>query len=196
MDLLQSSLSQRNVSIQLHIIRFAGQRVYHRFQETWGYVRRLLGLMISSNNRRTGSLYNYDQFVKSSPNFSSIWTYQIEEKLRDFHGVPVNAYIVSRRLAERGQRPLKPAYSAKLERIHPMSRQELRIHAGRKGKGVRCFSDETESCLTVMMEIESSTKGREILLCSFMWWTVCRDNPVTGKTALEFHVWTSNAITT
>ena len=95
--LLQFGLSQRNVSTQLHISRSAVQRVYHRYLETGGYVRRLRGPRYRVTTERQ------DRFIVTTSLRNRHQTsVQIQEQLRDFHGVAVSARTVRRRLVERG----------------------------------------------------------------------------------------------
>lgn len=118
--LLQSGLSQRNVSSQLRISRSAVQRVYHRYLETGGFVRRTGGPRYRVTTARQ------DQYiVTTSLRNRRLTSVQIQEQLRDFHGVAVSARTVRRRLNERGLKPHKPANGPKLTRAHRIARLEF-----------------------------------------------------------------------
>lgn len=118
--LLQSGRSQRDVSAQLHLTRSAVQRVYHRYLETGGFVRRRRPPPLRVTTERQ------DRFIAtSSLRNRHLTSVQIQEQLRDFHGVAVSARTVRRRLKERGITPHKPANGPQLTRAHRMARLQF-----------------------------------------------------------------------
>lgn len=115
--LIQAGQSQRNVSAQLNLSRSAVRNVYRRYLETGAFVRR------QGRPRSRVTTERQDRFiVTTSLRNRHLTSIEIQNQLRDFHGVSVSARTVRRRLKERDMVPHKPANGPKLTRAHRMAR--------------------------------------------------------------------------
>lgn len=143
--LLQSGLRQCDVARQLHLSRFSVRRVYQRFLQTGGFVRR----RGSGRNRCTSA--RDDRFVVSKSlrnRFSN--AVELQQQLQAVRRRAVSVSTVRRRLKERNIVARRPATGPKLTAAHRRARlQFARAHVNWTLDQWRAvlFSDETRVCL-------------------------------------------------
>lgn len=143
--LLQSGMRQCDVARQLNISRFSVRRMYQRFQETGGYIRRC------GSGRKRCTAERDDRFIvtRSLRNrFSN--AVELQQQLRSARGTSVSVSTVRRRLREKKIAAYRPAKGPKLTAHHRRDRlQFAREHHDWSLEQWRTvlFSDETRVSL-------------------------------------------------
>lgn len=143
--LLQSGMRQCDVARQLNLSRFSVRRVYQRFLETGGYVRR------HGSGRRRCTSERDDRFIVStSLRNRFLNAVELRQQLQTANRRTVSVSTVRRRLGERKIAARRAATGPKLTAEHRRARlQFAREHVNwtlEQWKAV-LFSDETRVCL-------------------------------------------------
>lgn len=143
--LLQAGVRQCDVARQLNLSRFSVRRVYQRFLETGGYIRR------HGSGRRRCTSERDDRFVVSYSlrnRFSN--AVQLQQELQAVRRRTVSVSTVRRRLKEKNIAAHRAATGPKLTAAHRRARlQFARDHVDWTIEqwGAVLFSDETRVCL-------------------------------------------------
>lgn len=143
--LLQSGVRQSEVARQLNLSRFSVRRVYQRFLETGGYIRR------HGSGRRRCTSERDDRFIVSRSlrnRFSN--AVELQQELRATRRRTVSVSTVRRRLKEKKITPRRAATGPKLTAAHRQARlQFAREHVDWTLDQWRAvlFSDETRVSL-------------------------------------------------
>lgn len=143
--LLQTGLRQVEVARQLNISRFRVQRVYRRFQETGGYIRR------HGSGRRRCTTVRDDRYIVSTSlrnRFSN--AVEVQQQLRATRRTAVSVSTIRRRLREKNLLPRRAATGPQLTAIHRRTRKRFsETHEPWTFNQWRnvLFSDETRVCL-------------------------------------------------
>lgn len=118
--LLESGLNQSEVARQLNLSRYSVRRVYQRYQETGGYVRR----PGSGSQRKTSE--RDDRFlVTQSLRNRHLNAVQLAQQLHHVRNVSVSRWTVRRRLAEQDLTAHRPANGPKLTTAHKQARLQF-----------------------------------------------------------------------
>lgn len=143
--LLQSGMRQCDVARQLNLSRFSVRRVYQRFLETGGHVRR------HGSGRRRCTSERDDRFIVSTSRrnrFSN--AVELQQQLQAARRTTVSVSTVRRRLREKKIAAHRAATGPKLTAEHRRARlQFARDHVNWTLDQWRAvlFSDETRVCL-------------------------------------------------
>lgn len=143
--LMQAGVRQCVVARQLHLSRHAVRRVFQRFEETGGYVRR------HGSGRRRCTSERDDRFIVSASlrnRFNN--AVELQQRLQQARRTSVSASTVRRRLREQNIRPYRAATAPKLTAAHRRDRlQFARDHLNWTLQQWRTvlFSDETRVSL-------------------------------------------------
>lgn len=143
--LLQSGMRQCDVARQLNLSRFSVRRVFQRFQETGGYIRR------RGSGRQRCTSERDDRFIVSTSlrnRFSN--AVELQQQLRSARRTSVSVSTIRRRLQEKKIAAHRAATGPKLTAQHKRDRLEFaREYVDwtiDQWKAV-LFSDETRVCL-------------------------------------------------
>lgn len=118
--LLQSGMRQCDVARQLNLSRFAVRRVYQRFLETGGYIRR------RGSGRRRCTSERDDRYIVSMSlrnRFSN--AVELQQRLRDVRRTTVSTSTVRRRLGEKNIAACRAATGPKLTTRHRQARLQF-----------------------------------------------------------------------
>lgn len=143
--LLQSGMRQCDVARQLNLSRFSIRRVYQRFQETGGYIRR------RGSGRKRCTTGRDDRFIVSTSlrnRFSN--AVDLQQQLRSARRTSVSVSTIRRRLREKKIAAYRPAKGPQLSAQHRRDRlQFARDHLDWSLDQWRnvLFSDETRVTL-------------------------------------------------
>lgn len=143
--LLQAGLRQVEVARQLNISKFRVHRVFKRFQETGGYVRR------HGSGRRRCTTAIDDRYIVSSSlrnRFSN--AVELQQQLRATRRTAVSVSTIRRRLREKNLLPRRAATGPQLTGDHRAFRKRFsESHEPWTFDHWRnvLFSDETRVCL-------------------------------------------------
>lgn len=143
--LLQSGMRQCDVARQLNLSRFSVRRVFQRFQETGGYMRR------RGSGRQRCTSERDDRFIVSTSlrnRFSN--AVELQQQLQSVRRTAVSVSTIRRRLREKKIAAHRAATGPKLTAQHRRERlQFARDHVNWTLEQWRAvlFSDETRVCL-------------------------------------------------
>lgn len=143
--LLQAGHNQRQVARELNMSQSAVSRVYRRFQETGGFVRR------PQTNRHRSTSETDDRFIVStSLRNRHLTDVDVQQELRRVRGVAVSQWTIRRRLKKANLTPKRPARGPKLSVAHRQARlQFAREHLNwtiEQWSSI-LFTDESRMCL-------------------------------------------------
>lgn len=143
--LLQTGMRQCNVARQLNLSRFSIRRVFQRFQETGGYVRR------HGSGRRRCTSERDDRFIVSTSLRNRFYNaVEVRQHLRATRRTTVSVSTVRRRLKEKKITAKRAATSPKLTAQHRRARLQFareHIHWTLDQWRTVLFSDETRVSL-------------------------------------------------
>lgn len=143
--LINAGQNQSQVARQLNLSRSAVRRVYQRFVQTGGFVRRH-----GSGRHRVTNRHDDHFVIMASLRNRHLNAVQLAQRLQSARHVTVSRWTVRRRLAERGLTAHRPANGPKLTTAHRQARlQFAREHLNwtiDQWKTV-LFSDECRICL-------------------------------------------------
>ncbi|XP_045448223.1 uncharacterized protein LOC123656597 [Melitaea cinxia] len=115
--LLQAGHNQRQVARELNTSQSAVSRVYRRFQETGGFVRR------PQTNRLRNTSETDDRFIVSTSLRNRHLTgVDVQQELRRVRGMAVSQWAIRRRLKKANLTPKRPARGPKLTAAHRQAR--------------------------------------------------------------------------
>lgn len=118
--LLEAGHNQSDVARRLNLSRYSVRRVYQRFQETGGYIRR----PGSGRQRRTSE--RDDRFLVSrSLRNRQLNAVQLGQELQEVRNVSISRWTVRRRLGEAGLTSHRPANGPKLTTAHRQARLQF-----------------------------------------------------------------------
>ncbi|KAJ8717886.1 hypothetical protein PYW07_005816 [Mythimna separata] len=118
--LLQSGMRQCDVARQLNLSRFAVRRVFQRFQETGGYIRR------RGSGRQRCTAERDDRFIVSTSlrnRFSN--AVELQQQLRSARRTSVSVSTIRRRLQEKKIAAHRAATGPKLTAQHRRDRLQF-----------------------------------------------------------------------
>lgn len=118
--LLEAGHNQSEVARRLNLSRYSVRRVYQRFQETGGYIRRP-----GSGRRRTTSERDDRFLVTRSLRNRQLNAVQLGQQLREVRNVSISRWTVRRRLGEAGMTSHRPANGPKLTTAHRQARLQF-----------------------------------------------------------------------
>ncbi|CAK1579570.1 unnamed protein product [Parnassius mnemosyne] len=143
--LLQSGMRQCDVARQLNLSRFSVRRVFQRFQQTGGYVRK------PGSGRKRCTSERDDRFIVTTSlrnRFTN--AVELQQQLRSTRRTSVSVSTIRRRLHEKSLTAHRPAKGPKLTAQHRRDRLDFaRNHCEWTLEQWRTvlFSDETRVCL-------------------------------------------------
>lgn len=143
--LLETGLRQTEVARRLNISRFRVRRVFQRFEETGGYIRRH-----GSGRRRCTSGSDDRYIVTTSLRNRFFNAVELQQQLRAARRTSVSVSTIRRRLRERNLMPRRAATGPQLTAQHRNARRGFRTsHENWTFTQWRnvLFSDETRVCL-------------------------------------------------